>query len=63
MIPPPWGLLTIGLLTLIPGDALCRLFFTPPRRDSPTAARLTLLLTIHRGRHAPLFYGCGRHAG
>lgn len=26
-IPPPWGLLTLGLLVLLPGDALYRLLF------------------------------------
>src|SRR5438552_15746600 len=26
-IPPPWGLLTLGLLVLLPGDALYRALF------------------------------------
>ncbi len=28
-IPPPWGLLALGALVLLPGDALYRLLFTP----------------------------------
>jgi len=42
-IPPPWGLLTLGLLTLLPGDALCRLFFAVPCRATPPTRCLSLL--------------------
>ncbi len=42
-IPPPWGLLTLGLLTLLPGDALCRLFFVVPCCATPPTRCLSLL--------------------
>jgi len=51
-IPPPWGLLTLGLLTLIPGDAFCRLFFASPR-----ASVKHLALTFGEGLFLRLFSG------
>ncbi len=39
-IPPPWGLLTLGLLTLLPGDALYRLLFARARRHASVAISL-----------------------